>query len=51
VSQSDERISGTELAVEAARQHVQRQRVIEQLRPDGPVMQPERSHELEPAHV
>lgn len=51
VSQSDERISGTELAAEAAQQHIQRQRVIEQLQLDGPVVRPERSHELEPAHV
>lgn len=35
VSQYDERFSGTELAAEAARQHVQRQRIIEQLQLDG----------------
>lgn len=51
VSQTDERISGTELAAEAARQHVQRQRVIEQLGLDHPAMQPTRTHELEPAHA
>lgn len=51
VSQSDERFSGTELAAEAARQHVQRLRAIEQLGIDHPAMQPVRTRELEAAHV
>lgn len=51
VGQSHERTSGTELAAEAARQRVLRQRAMEAVLA-GPVpFERERTHDLEPAHV